>query len=61
MEETEEDCKGITERIKFKERRIAAYENSRDYKKCDEVKEGRVHTCISLLTIVYPMLMHKVL
>ena len=34
-----EDCQDLTDRIKYKEKRIAAYESSRDYKKCDEVKE----------------------
>ena len=35
LQEIEEDCKDIS----FKEKRTAAYENSREYKKCDEVKE----------------------
>ena len=39
LKEIEEDCKDIAERLSFKEKRIAAYENSREYKKCDEVKE----------------------
>ena len=29
----------LTERIAYKGKRIVAYENSRDYKKCDEMKE----------------------
>ena len=39
LKEIEEDCKDIAERLTFKEKRIAAYENSREYKKCDDVKE----------------------
>ena len=39
MKDIKEDCKDLTDRIKFKEKRITAYENSRDYRKCDEVKE----------------------
>ena len=29
----------IAERLSFKEKRIAAYESSREYKKCNEMKE----------------------
>ena len=39
LREIEEDCKDIAERLSFKAKRIAAYENSREYKRCDEVKE----------------------
>ena len=42
LKEIEEDCKDIAERLTFKEKRIAAYENSREYKKCDDVKEEMV-------------------
>lgn len=38
LKEIEEDCKDIAERLSFKERRIAAYESSREYKKWDDVK-----------------------
>ena len=34
-----EDCQDLTDQITYKEKRIAAYDSSRDYKKCDEVKE----------------------
>jgi hypothetical protein len=39
MKDIDEDCQDLTERIAYKEKRIVAYENSRDYKKCDEMKE----------------------
>ena len=39
LREIEEDCKDIAERLSFKSKRFAAYENSREYKRCDEVKE----------------------
>ena len=39
LKDIEEDCKDIDDRIRYKERRIFAYENVKDYKKCDEVKE----------------------
>ena len=39
LREIEDDCKDISVRIDYKEKRIAMYENSRDYKKCDDVKE----------------------
>ena len=39
MKDIKEDCQDLTDQIKYKEKRIAAYKNSRDYKKCDEVKE----------------------
>lgn len=29
----------MSDRIAFKKKRISAYENMRDYKKCDELKE----------------------
>ena len=48
LKEIEEDCKDIAERLTFKEKRIAAYENSREYKKCDDVKEEMIHQCRQL-------------
>ena len=39
LKDIEEDCQDLSDRISFKEKRIAACENVRDYKKCDELKE----------------------
>lgn len=39
LKEIEEDCRDLAERLRFKEKRIAAYGNSREYMKCDEMKE----------------------
>ena len=35
-----EDCRDLSDRIHFKEKRIRSCENMRDYKKCDELKES---------------------
>ena len=39
MKDIKEDRQDLTDQIKYKDKRIAAYESARDYKKCDEVKE----------------------
>ena len=39
MKAIEEDCQDLSDRISFKEKRIVACENMRDYKKCDELKK----------------------
>lgn len=39
LKDIEEDCQDLSDRISFKEKRIAACENVRDYKKCDELRE----------------------
>lgn len=39
LKEIEEDVKDLNDRIGFKEKRIAAAVNVKDFKKCDEIKE----------------------
>lgn len=36
----EEESRDLADCIRFKEKRIRSYENMRDYKKCDELKES---------------------
>ena len=40
LDDVKEDYKDLNDRIKFKEKRILAYENVKDYKKCDELLEA---------------------
>lgn len=39
LKNIKDDVKDLNEQIYFKEKRISAYENIQDYKKCDDVKE----------------------
>ena len=39
LHDIKEDYKDLNDRIKFKEKRISAYENVKDYKRCDELLE----------------------
>lgn len=40
LHDIKEDYKDLNDRIKFKEKRISAYKNVNDYKKCDELLEA---------------------